>query len=127
MQAFVPQILFRISSKTADTEALQTFGSEMSLYYDAVTVLTGDALQGSLKSRVYSPNASLKAKPAHVYALISECAKYDSFLKEVIDNAGFLVHEPKVCSIVHMSKAPLTDRVVPVCLAYAFAMSAPCP
>jgi 25S rRNA (cytosine2278-C5)-methyltransferase len=69
----------------------------MSLYYDAATVLTGDELQGSLKSRIYNQNAGLKAKPAHVYALIAECAKYDTFLKEVIDNAGILAHEAKVC------------------------------
>lgn len=68
----------------------------MSLYYDAAAVLTGDTLQGSLKSRIYNSNAGLKSKPAHVYALISECAKYDVFLKEVIDNTGIVAHESKV-------------------------------
>ena len=68
----------------------------MSLYLDAAKVLEGPSGQVSLKSRIYGPNAELKSKPAHVYALISECAKYDTFLKEVIDNAGFLQHEAKV-------------------------------
>jgi 25S rRNA (cytosine2278-C5)-methyltransferase len=68
----------------------------MSLYYDAVTVLCSTELRGSLKSRVYSNDLSLKSKPAHLYALICECAKFDFFLKEVIDNAEVLRHEPKV-------------------------------
>ena len=68
----------------------------MSLYYDAVDILAGDAQHGSLKSRVYSSNAHLTSKPAQVYALITECAKYDEFLKEVIDNAGVLAQESKV-------------------------------
>ena len=68
----------------------------MALYYDAVTVLTGEDDQGSLKSRIYGSKANLKSKPAQVYALITECAKYDTFLKEVIDNAGILQWEPKV-------------------------------
>lgn len=69
---------------------------EMSLYYDAATVLTNDGLSGSLKSRIYGNNLELKSKPAHLYALISETAKFDGFLKEVIDNAGLLAQEPKV-------------------------------
>ncbi|ETN42587.1 uncharacterized protein HMPREF1541_01744 [Cyphellophora europaea CBS 101466] len=72
----------------------------MSLYYDAVTVLSGDQSQGSLKSRVYNPHAGLKSKPAHVYALISESAKYDVFLKEVVDNAGLLAQEPKITPLL---------------------------
>lgn len=70
----------------------------MALYFDAVTILTADAEQGSLKSRVYGSNATLKSKPAQVFALITETAKYDTFLAEVIDNAGLLAQEPKVCS-----------------------------
>lgn len=79
----------------------------MSLYYDAATVLTGDTLQGSLKSRIYNSNAGIKSKPAHLYALISECAKYDVFLKEVIDNTGILAHESKVraCPFVNIVAA----------------------
>ncbi|EXJ83553.1 hypothetical protein A1O1_07176 [Capronia coronata CBS 617.96] len=68
----------------------------MSLYYDAAAVLTTDALGGSLKSRIYGNKLDLKSKPTHLYALISETAKFDLFLKEVIDNAGILSHEVKL-------------------------------
>ena len=68
----------------------------MSLYYDAATVLTATGQGGSLKSRIYGNETGVKSTPAHLYALISETAKYDRFLKEVIDHAGLLVHEPKV-------------------------------
>ena len=71
----------------------------MALYYDAAKVLTADVEQGSLKSRVYGGGLDLKSKPAQVYALIVECIKYSMFLKEVIDNAGLLEQEPKVCSV----------------------------
>ena len=69
----------------------------MSLYYDAVTVLTGASQSGSLKCRIYGGASELKSKPAQVYALITECAKYDTFLKEVVDSAGLLAQEVKVC------------------------------
>jgi putative methyltransferase len=73
----------------------------MSLYYDAAGVFTTTPLGGSLKSRIYSNKLDLKSKPAHLYALISETAKYDDFLKEVIDNAGLLAQESKVrCTAV---------------------------
>jgi putative methyltransferase len=68
----------------------------MSLYYDAATVLTTASREGSLKSRIYENKLGLKSKPAHLYALISETAKYDHFLKDVIDAAGFLPQEKKV-------------------------------
>jgi putative methyltransferase len=68
----------------------------MSLYYDAAAVLTTAAQDGSLRSRIYNNKLGLKSKPAHIYALISETAKYDQFLKEVIDNVGLLAQEPKV-------------------------------
>ena len=67
----------------------------MSLYYDAVAILSGEGANGSLKSRVFN-SPQVKSKPSAVYALIAACAKYDSFLKEVIDNAGLLEREPKV-------------------------------
>ncbi|KAI9372619.1 S-adenosyl-L-methionine-dependent methyltransferase [Aspergillus egyptiacus] len=68
----------------------------MSLYYDAVAVLTGPASSGgSFKSRLYN-SRTLKASPAQVYALITEAAKWDILLKEVIDQAGILKLEPKV-------------------------------
>ena len=68
----------------------------MSLYYDAAAVLTAPVQEGSLRSRIYGNEIGLKSKPAHVYALISETAKYDRVLKEVIDKAGLLAQEPKV-------------------------------
>jgi putative methyltransferase len=68
----------------------------MSLYYDAVGVLTAPASTGgSFKSRLYN-SRTLKASPAQVYALVVEAAKWDILLKEVIDNAGILKLEPKV-------------------------------
>lgn len=75
----------------------------MALYYDAVKILTDDSGQGSLKSRIYSGSFNLQSKPSQVYALISECAKYDTLLKEVIDNAGLLEQESKVRSNVSFS------------------------
>jgi len=68
----------------------------MSLYYDAVAVLTSSGHEGSLKSRIFGNQLGLKSKPAHIYALISETAKFDTFLKEVIDHSGILAQEPKV-------------------------------
>ncbi|RVX72027.1 hypothetical protein B0A52_04625 [Exophiala mesophila] len=72
----------------------------MALYYDAATVLGTDLQVGSLKSRVYDGSLSLQSKPAHLYALISETAKYDTFLSEVINNAGILALEPKLTPIL---------------------------
>jgi putative methyltransferase len=69
----------------------------MSLYYEAASVLT-DGTGGSLKSRIYNDTAKYKSRPAQLYALITETAKYDVFLKEVIENADILKLEPKVCS-----------------------------
>ena len=72
------------------------FPVQMSLYYDAATVLSQETLQGSLKSQIYNSKANFRSKPAQIYALVLECSKYDGFLKEVIDNAGLLAQEPKV-------------------------------
>lgn len=71
----------------------------MALYYDAATVLGTDLQVGSLKSRVYDESLGLQSKPAHLYALISETAKYDVLLSEVIENAGLLALEFKVRQI----------------------------
>lgn len=70
----------------------------MSLYHDAAASLSGAGADagGSFKARLYA-NPKLKAPPAQVYALISETAKWDTVLKEVIENAGILQLEPKVC------------------------------
>lgn len=67
----------------------------MALYYDAALVLSSEKEQGSLKSSIYGAT-TLKSNPAQIYALISETAKRDVFLKEVIDNAQLLKDEPKV-------------------------------
>lgn len=68
----------------------------MSLYYEAAAILSDDSGGGSLKSRIYNDTSKLKSRPAQLYALITEAAKYDVFLAEVIDNAGILKLEPKV-------------------------------
>lgn len=67
----------------------------MALYYDAASVLSSTETSGSFKSRIYG-NDNLKSKPAQIYALISETAKRDVFLKEVLENANLLEDEPKV-------------------------------
>lgn len=71
----------------------------MSLYYEAASVLTDEAGGGSLKSRIYNDIAKFKSRPAQLYALITETAKYDIFLKEVIENADILRLELKVCEV----------------------------
>jgi 25S rRNA (cytosine2278-C5)-methyltransferase len=69
----------------------------MSLYYETASFLSAGSLkEGSLKSLIFRPDSNLKSNPATIYALLSETAKYDGLLKEVIDNAGILVLEPKV-------------------------------
>ncbi|KAK1139910.1 hypothetical protein N8T08_011071 [Aspergillus melleus] len=68
----------------------------MSLYYDAVSVLTAPtSTGGSFKSRIYN-SRSLKASPAQLYALIIEASKWDILLKEVIEAAGIIKLEPKL-------------------------------
>lgn len=67
----------------------------MSLYYEAVSILTDETEGGSLKSRIYNDAAKFKSRPAQLYALITETAKCDAFLKEVIENADILRLEAK--------------------------------
>ena len=68
----------------------------MSVYYDAVSIMQAPSREGgSFKSRIYS-SKNLKSSPAQVYALITETAKWDILLKEVIENAGLLLQEQKV-------------------------------
>jgi hypothetical protein len=67
----------------------------MSLYFDAVAILTAPSSGGSFKSRVYSAR-DLRASPAQIYALITEAAKWDTVLAEVIDKSGILALERKV-------------------------------
>ncbi|KAL4982279.1 S-adenosyl-L-methionine-dependent methyltransferase [Aspergillus falconensis] len=72
----------------------------MSLYYDAASILTApSSAGGSFKSRLYN-SRNLKASPAQVYALITEAAKWDILLKEVIDQAGILKLEPKLTPLL---------------------------
>ncbi|KAE8393408.1 S-adenosyl-L-methionine-dependent methyltransferase [Aspergillus alliaceus] len=72
----------------------------MSLYYDAVKILTSPSpTGGSFKSRIYNERG-LKAAPAQVYALITEASKWDTVLKEVIENAGILKLEPKLSPLL---------------------------
>ncbi|KAL6236844.1 hypothetical protein BDW75DRAFT_103323 [Aspergillus navahoensis] len=72
----------------------------MSLYYDAASILTApSSAGGSFKSRLYN-SRNLKASPAQVYALITEAAKWDVLLKEVIDQAGILKLEPKLTPLL---------------------------
>jgi 25S rRNA (cytosine2278-C5)-methyltransferase len=69
----------------------------MSLYYETASFLSPTSLkEGSLKSRIFKTKSNLKSDPATIYALHSETAKYDSLLKEIIENAGILALEPKV-------------------------------
>ncbi|KAF7588096.1 putative 28S rRNA (cytosine-C(5))-methyltransferase [Aspergillus hancockii] len=72
----------------------------MSLYYDAVKILTSPSPSGgSFKSRIYNERG-LKANPAQIYALIIEASKWDTILKEVIENAGILNLEPKLSPLL---------------------------
>ncbi|RHZ54224.1 rRNA (cytosine-C5-)-methyltransferase RCM1 [Aspergillus thermomutatus] len=72
----------------------------MSLYYDAVSVLTAPASTGgSFKSRIYS-SRNLKSSPAQIYALVIEASKWDILLKEVIEAAGLLKQEPKLTPLL---------------------------
>ncbi|OJD10971.1 hypothetical protein ACJ73_09646 [Blastomyces percursus] len=71
----------------------------MSLYLDAVSILeNGSRTGGSFKARVY--NSKLKSSAVQVYALITETAKWDIILKEVVENAGFLSLEPKLTPLL---------------------------
>ncbi|KAK5945107.1 hypothetical protein PMZ80_002311 [Knufia obscura] len=71
----------------------------MALYYDAASVLSSEGGQGSLKSRIYGPS-TVKSNPTQIYALISETAKRDVFLKDVLDRAGLLQDEPKLTPLL---------------------------
>ena len=68
----------------------------MSLYTDAVSLLTNPpSTGGSFKSRIYNQRNN-RSSPAQIYALIVESAKWDTLLKEVIERAETLKYEPKV-------------------------------
>jgi putative methyltransferase len=67
----------------------------MSLYFDAVAILTAPSAGGSFKSRIYSAR-NLRAAPAQIYALITEASKWDRVLADVIEKADILSVERKV-------------------------------
>ncbi|KAE8151730.1 putative NOL1/NOP2/sun domain protein [Aspergillus avenaceus] len=72
----------------------------MSLYNDAVRILTTPSpTGGSFKSRIYNERG-IKASPAQIYALIIEASKWDTLLKEVIEHAGILKLEPKLSPLL---------------------------
>ncbi|KAJ5100092.1 hypothetical protein N7532_007093 [Penicillium argentinense] len=71
----------------------------MSLYFDAVAVLTAPASGGSFKSRIYSAR-NLRAAPAQIYALITEASKWDTVLAEVIEKADILNLERKLTPLL---------------------------
>lgn len=74
----------------------------MALYQEAASILEAHGSKaGSLKSNIYDSRKSYRSKPAMIYALISEVSKWDTLLKEVIDNATILLQEPKVCLDCH--------------------------
>lgn len=81
----------------------------MALYYDATSVLSRVTGTGSLKSCIYDSSSKFRSKPAQIYALISEVAKYDVFLKEVIENSDLLAMEPKVGSLPEPFKHVAAD------------------
>lgn len=83
----------------------------MSLYYEAAALLSSASqFSGSLRSRVYDSKDTIKSSPPLVYALVTECAKWDAVLSEVIDHAGILSQERKVCQQpVSTSVILLTD------------------
>jgi hypothetical protein len=83
----------------------------MALYYEAVAVISSaESSEGSLKSRIYD-SKSIKSPRGLVYALITECAKWDVVLSEIIESAGILSLEPKVgTEFATLYLAPLTDR-----------------
>ncbi|EGC44038.1 NOL1/NOP2/sun domain-containing protein [Histoplasma capsulatum var. duboisii H88] len=71
----------------------------MSLYIDAASILYSDSGSGgSFKSRVYK--SKLRSPARQVYALITETAKWDILLKEVVENANFLPLEPKLTPLL---------------------------
>jgi len=75
------------------------------LYHEAAQVInTASKSADSLSSQVYG-NKTLKSKPAQVYALVVEAAKWSPLLCTVIEEAGLLQLERKVKG----SKTAATD------------------
>jgi hypothetical protein len=94
----------------------------MSLYFDAVNILTEPSSGGSFKSRIYSAR-NLRATPPQIYALIIEASKWDRVLAEVIERADILSLERKVRFPYNPTRGCLlTDRDL-----NWIAQSTPCP
>jgi 25S rRNA (cytosine2278-C5)-methyltransferase len=69
----------------------------MSLYHDAASIISTSGQAGPLRERVYR-NKNLKSHPAQVFALLSETAKWDSVLKEVVEKSSILSKEKMACA-----------------------------
>jgi len=70
--------------------------TSMSLYHEAASVLTrASNTTDSLSSLVYG-DKSLKSKPAQVYALVVEAAKWSPVISKIVEQAGLLKLERKV-------------------------------
>ncbi|KAF1811493.1 putative NOL1/NOP2/sun domain protein [Eremomyces bilateralis CBS 781.70] len=68
----------------------------MSLYYEAADILSASLSgKGSIQSLVYS-NKTLKNKPGHLFALLSEASKWSPVLKDIINQSGVLAIEKKL-------------------------------
>jgi hypothetical protein len=83
----------------------------MALYFDAAAILSSSSSSpGSLRSCVYDSKNPLRSSPPLVYGLITECAKWDVVLSEIIENADIVSQEPRVChSCIRFTIALLTD------------------
>lgn len=69
----------------------------MSLYHEAAEILSlSPEAGGNLKTRIFN-RKDLKSPQQQIYALALETCKWSAVLKEVIDNAGILKLERKVC------------------------------
>jgi putative methyltransferase len=74
----------------------------MALYHEAADYLSkAEKFTDSLSSHIYG-NKGLKSKPAQVYALVVEAAKWSAVVSGVIEQAGLLKIERKVCRCVDM-------------------------
>ena len=72
----------------------------MSLYHEAAEILTlSPEAGGNLKTRIFN-RKDLKSPQQQIYALALETCKWSAVLKEVIENAGILKLERKVCDYI---------------------------
>jgi len=72
----------------------------MSLYHEAADVLTrASKSTDSLSSLVYG-DKKLKSKPAQVYALVVEAAKWSPVISKIVEQASLLKIERKVGTLL---------------------------